>query len=258
MLGYAIGQAQDRCLPSSYWCDILWSSSSLLPALTRSVAQAAGRPPSPPCPPSIQWVWLDLTTVSWGSGPIPWRSEIEEGIRESAKMVAFIDKAYLYSFNCLQELAFARKYSKPIVVIILEQDAVDLLTRPDGAASVWEVLKKFEGKSLTPGSDADCPLTELEVASLFEMLSCINFCMSSPLDFFNDTDKVILRRVDEFVSVELAYQVIIPAPFDFLLRTSPRARDRVGLLTIETAPLTLSAPHLNQQKEHAQLQNQAM
>ena len=35
-------------------------------------------------------------------GPVPWRKEIEEGIRDSAKTVLFVDQAYLLSFNCLQ------------------------------------------------------------------------------------------------------------------------------------------------------------
>jgi hypothetical protein len=35
-------------------------------------------------------------------GPVPWRKEIEEGIRDCAKFVAFIDTEYLLSFNCLQ------------------------------------------------------------------------------------------------------------------------------------------------------------
>ena len=33
---------------------------------------------------------------------MPWRKEIEEGIRDSAKTVLFVDQAYLLSFNCLQ------------------------------------------------------------------------------------------------------------------------------------------------------------
>ena len=37
---------------------------------------------------------------------MPWRKEIEEGIRDSAKTVLFVDRAYLLSFNCLQVCAF--------------------------------------------------------------------------------------------------------------------------------------------------------
>ena len=44
--------------------------------------------------------WLDLQA----SGPVPWRKEIEEGIRDCAKVVIFLDEQYLLSFNCLQEV----------------------------------------------------------------------------------------------------------------------------------------------------------
>jgi hypothetical protein len=49
--------------------------------------------------------WGDFLDLQ-AQGPIPWRSEIEQGIFQSAKLVAFIDKEYLKSFNCLQVCCF--------------------------------------------------------------------------------------------------------------------------------------------------------
>jgi hypothetical protein len=46
-----------------------------------------------------------------------------------------------------QELAYAVAYLKPVVVVILEQEAMDLLTRPSGATEAWTELASFEGES---------------------------------------------------------------------------------------------------------------
>lgn len=45
--------------------------------------------------------WADFLDLQ-ATGPVPWRREIEEGIEHSAKVVMFVDRAYLLSFNCLQ------------------------------------------------------------------------------------------------------------------------------------------------------------
>ena len=42
--------------------------------------------------------WLDLQA----KGPVPWRKEIAEGIRDCAKVVLFVDTEYLKSYNCMQ------------------------------------------------------------------------------------------------------------------------------------------------------------
>ena len=36
------------------------------------------------------------------AGPVPWRMEIEEGIRSCSKFVCLVDRAWLTSYNCLQ------------------------------------------------------------------------------------------------------------------------------------------------------------
>eukprot|EP00951_Prasinocladus_malaysianus_P025097 scaffold219063_cov35-Prasinocladus_malaysianus.AAC.1 len=43
-----------------------------------------------------------LRLLCTGAGPIPWRSEIEEGIARCSKFVVVLDKAWLTSYNCLQ------------------------------------------------------------------------------------------------------------------------------------------------------------
>ena len=99
-----------------------------------------------------------------GLGPVPWRKEIEDGIRSSAKVVMLVDKAYLLSFNCVQEVAFAIEFSKPIVIIILEQAAMELLTRPHGVDEAWAALQPFEDKLLLPGVAQQC------ISHLFALL----------------------------------------------------------------------------------------
>eukprot|EP00873_Tetraselmis_striata_P017125 jgi/Tetstr1/437389/TSEL_026073.t1 len=79
----------------------------------------------------ISWAdYLDLKA----EGPIPWRKEIEEGIASCSKFVVFVDKAWLTSYNCLQELALAINHGKPIVVLVLERQAWELLTVPGGSS----------------------------------------------------------------------------------------------------------------------------
>ena len=49
--------------------------------------------------PVVYWAdFLDLQA----RGPVPWKMEITDGIRACSKFVAFIDFAWLTSYNCLQ------------------------------------------------------------------------------------------------------------------------------------------------------------
>ena len=82
--------------------------------------------------------WLDLQS----EGPVAWRSEIEQGIRDCSKFVALVDEAYLTSYNCLQEVAMAFRHNKPVVIIVLTQAAWDLLTVPGGAQKAKEETDK--------------------------------------------------------------------------------------------------------------------
>ena len=52
--------------------------------------------------PVVYWAdFLDLQA----RGPVSWKMEITEGIRACSKFVAFIDFAWLTSYNCLQAIS---------------------------------------------------------------------------------------------------------------------------------------------------------
>ena len=76
--------------------------------------------------------WADFLDLQ-SKGPVPWRKEIFEGIRRAAKFVAFVDREYLLSFNCVQEVAYAIELDKPIVVVVLVGGARVAL---EGAVSI--------------------------------------------------------------------------------------------------------------------------
>eukprot|EP00873_Tetraselmis_striata_P025718 jgi/Tetstr1/445982/TSEL_003539.t1 len=91
------------------------------------------------------------------NGPIPWREEIKEAIESCSKFVAFVDKAWLTSYNCLQELALAFQYDKPIAVIMLEGkdgNAWKLIVDPHGAS----LAKTQADAQLAAAADAPPPL----------------------------------------------------------------------------------------------------
>lgn len=46
------------------------------------------------------------------------------------QVVAFIDSHYLRSPNCLQELAFLRHYNKPLVALVQDDGAFNVITKP--------------------------------------------------------------------------------------------------------------------------------
>ena len=82
---------------------------------------------------------------------MPWRSEIEEGIAKCSKFVALVDAGWLCSYNCLQELALAFAHRKPVLCIVLNQEAWELLTVPGGAeiamAEADRQMQKCESSS---------------------------------------------------------------------------------------------------------------
>ena len=84
-------------------------------------------------------------------GPVPWRSEVEEGIAACSKFVALVDAGWLCSYNCLQELALAFAHCKPVVIIVLSQEAWELLTVPGGVEiAIAEASKQLPA----PGSSS--------------------------------------------------------------------------------------------------------
>lgn len=150
--------------------------------------------------------WLDLQA----SGPVPWRKEIEDGIADCAKMVCFLDFQYLRSFNCLQEVAYAIKYEKPVVIIMQDQGAFDLLTKPDGADRAWDEaaavggappLSAFKGQDFLPGEQ----FSHEVVRTLFRFLSDINICFARTLDYETRGKDSIMEQTVEFVNKDLSY-----------------------------------------------------
>ena len=89
---------------------------------------------------------------------MPWRSEVEEGIAKCSKFVALVDAGWLCSYNCLQELALAFAHDKPVVCIVLSQEAWELLTVPGGAeiamAEANKQLQKCARSSPTTSSSS--------------------------------------------------------------------------------------------------------
>jgi hypothetical protein len=96
---------------------------------------------------------------------VPWRDEIEDGIASCSKFVALVDSAWLTSYNCLQELALAFNHGKPVVCIVLSQEAWELLTIPGGAeaaiAKAQQHLLKLPSSSSFSGSEPSIPESSL-------------------------------------------------------------------------------------------------
>eukprot|EP00873_Tetraselmis_striata_P027865 jgi/Tetstr1/448129/TSEL_035422.t1 len=126
----------------------------------------------------VYWAdYLDLAE----RGPVPWRREIEEGIRSSSKVLAFIDHAFLTSFNCIMELAAAFDMQKPVVPIILDEEAWSLLTTPTGADRVWdasEELRNYDGQEFLGGA----LFSKATLRAVFQRVSNINFCSCRSTD----------------------------------------------------------------------------
>ena len=86
---------------------------------------------------------------------MPWRSEVEEGIAACSKFVALVDAGWLCSYNCLQELALAFAHRKPVVIIVLSQEAWELLTVPGGVEiAIAEASKQLPAPGSSSGSSA--------------------------------------------------------------------------------------------------------
>jgi len=151
--------------------------------------------------------WADFLNLQ-AEGPVPWRKEIEEGIRDCAKFVAFIDTEYLLSFNCLQEVQFAIDYRKPIVPVILDQGAWDILTSVQGARTAWsrspkagESLFSFDGKFMTGTTNFSYDVLE----RLLTQLASINFCPARPLEFRNLGEAGVMSLLREYAEKDLSY-----------------------------------------------------
>uniref|UniRef100_A0A7S1SMQ4 TIR domain-containing protein n=1 Tax=Tetraselmis chuii TaxID=63592 RepID=A0A7S1SMQ4_9CHLO len=130
--------------------------------------------------------WSDFLDLQ-AEGPVPWRREIEDAVRDSSKVVCFVDEGWLTSYNCLQELAFAILEGKPIVLLVLDQEAWELLTVPSGTKKAWAqekwgpALSQYDGHEITPGEH----FSKGKVESLFSYLAGINLCACRELEEAN-------------------------------------------------------------------------
>ena len=105
--------------------------------------------------------------------------------------------------------------SKPIVVIILDQAAWELLTVPGGAEEAirdagddaWTdgkhaaPLCSYAGEEIIPG----VPMSINVTRSLFNRLASINLCPCRELEVENDGYRSVLSRAAEYVQKDLAY-----------------------------------------------------
>ena len=105
--------------------------------------------------------------------------------------------------------------SKPIVVIILDQAAWELLTVPGGAEQAirdagddaWTdgkhaaPLCSYAGEEIIPG----VPMSINVTRSLFNRLASINLCPCRELEVENDGYRSVLSRAAEYVQKDLAY-----------------------------------------------------
>ena len=160
-------------------------------------------------------MWCDFLDLQ-ASGPVAWRKEIEDGIRAAGKVVAMVDIPYLHSFNCLQEVAMAQRMGKPIVFVVLDKRALDLVTSADhGAKALWDDapppdagtkdrLSAFEGASWGAADGSD-PFDFAKLAKCLERVSNVNFCMAKMDDFANRGKEAVEQAVLEFVRVDLPY-----------------------------------------------------
>lgn len=147
--------------------------------------------------------WADFLDLA-ERGPVPWRKEIEEGIRSSSKMLAFIDEQFLTSYNCIMEVAAAFEMHKPVVPIILDQNAWALLTTPHGAEVAWQrsaELRSYDGQEFLGG-----PLFSLTVLkSVFKRVANINFCSARPVDISHWGIDYVIERFNQDVTKDLPY-----------------------------------------------------
>ena len=109
--------------------------------------------------------------------------------------------------NCLQELAFAIQCNKPVAVIVLDQEAWDLLTLPNGAETAWSMdrwgapLKEHDGQELVAGQGDTWRLSLKMVQRLFGFVAGINMCPGA-LPLSVDGSELGLNRAGESCFLE--------------------------------------------------------
>ena len=86
--------------------------------------------------------------------------------------------------DALQELAYAIREDKPVVVLILDQEAWELLTVPGGTKRAWSLhkwgpaLKEYADQEILP----EVKFSVEKLDELFSYLSGINLCPCRQLE----------------------------------------------------------------------------
>eukprot|EP00192_Tetraselmis_astigmatica_P000735 CAMPEP_0117653646 /NCGR_PEP_ID=MMETSP0804-20121206/3308_1 /TAXON_ID=1074897 /ORGANISM="Tetraselmis astigmatica, Strain CCMP880" /LENGTH=1168 /DNA_ID=CAMNT_0005459847 /DNA_START=42 /DNA_END=3548 /DNA_ORIENTATION=- len=169
--------------------------------------------------------FLDLAAV----GPVAWRREIHDAVRGTAKFVALIDEAYLSSFNCIQELYFAMWESKPIVPIILDNRAWNILTSPRASEDLWNTDQEFQDHEGVPLVD-DIVFDQHALREVLGCVSNINMCPCRPTDFDVMGDDTCLNNMLAYVARDLPY-----------LKEHTKLGNRARLWSAGNRPLTAAA-----------------
>lgn len=109
-----------------------------------------------------------------------------------------------------QELAYAFQENKPVVPVIMDQVAWNLLTTPRGADEVLEDpacgLADYLGKPLLEGQ----PLSADSLCELYWQLSAINFCPCREEDVANMGLVEVVRNLRSYIIKDIPYLKVRP------------------------------------------------
>ena len=133
--------------------------------------------------------WADFLDLL-NSGAKNWRHEIEVAINKCTKLVAFVDREFLRSFNCITEVVSAMDKGKPVVPVILDDESAEVLSAPDGAHQVWSSSRDFSSYKDTVLFGVR--LDEDRFKSWWFEFSSINYVMCRPRDFFSTSENYVI------------------------------------------------------------------
>lgn len=92
--------------------------------------------------------WADFLDL-WNTGSVNWRQTIQKAVETCTKVVAFVDREFLRSFNAVSEVISAMEKGKPVVPVILDDESAELLSAPDGGDRAWASSADFASYSDT-------------------------------------------------------------------------------------------------------------
>ena len=107
-----------------------------------------------------------------------------------------------------QEIAYAIMHNKPVVILVLDQEAWDIITVPSGAKTLWETtsssaikLRDYEGSELIPEQKFSLHAVE----ALVSHMSSVNLCPCRQLEEVNWGWEALLAHVTRYVLRDLIY-----------------------------------------------------